>query len=44
MVLFAHIILADSETGTAMTRGRTFLTTAAEPEPLLDVRDDMVVR
>ena len=44
MVLFAHVILMDSETGTAMTRGRTFLTTAAEPEPLLDVADDMVVR
>ena len=34
MVLFAHIILMDSETQTAMTLGRTFLTTDEAPEPL----------
>ena len=28
MVLFAHMIIADSETGTAMTLGQTYLTTA----------------
>jgi Xaa-Pro dipeptidase len=27
MVLFAHMILADSETGTAMTLGQTYITT-----------------
>ncbi|WP_075221100.1 M24 family metallopeptidase [Acuticoccus yangtzensis] len=34
MVLFAHMILLDSESGTAMTLGRTFLTTDDAPEPL----------
>ena len=27
MVLFAHMIIYDSETGTAMTLGQTYLTT-----------------
>lgn len=34
MVLFAHMILMDSEQGTAMTLGRTYLTTEADAEPL----------
>lgn len=34
MVLFAHMILMDSETQTAMSLGRTFLTTEGDPEPL----------
>lgn len=34
MVLFAHMILMDSDTGTAMTLGRTYLTTEGDPEPL----------
>lgn len=34
MVLFAHMILMDSETETAMTLGRTYLTTEEAPEPL----------
>lgn len=34
MTLFAHMILADSETGTAMTLGQTFLTTEGAPESL----------
>lgn len=34
MSLFAHMILMDSDTGTAMTLGRTYLTTDAAPEPL----------
>jgi len=34
MVLFAHMILMDSETHTAMALGRTYLTTDGEPEPL----------
>lgn len=44
MVLFAHMILMDSGTGTAMTLGRTYLTTDADPEPLLpDAPGQMVV-
>lgn len=34
MVLFAHMILLDSESKTAMTLGRTYLTTDDAPEPL----------
>ena len=34
MTLFAHMILMDSDSGTAMTLGRTYLTTADAPEPL----------
>jgi Xaa-Pro dipeptidase len=34
MVLFAHMILMDSDSGAAMCLGRTYLTTADAPEPL----------
>ncbi|HEX9906209.1 MAG TPA: Xaa-Pro peptidase family protein [Propylenella sp.] len=34
MVLFAHMILMDSEAGDAMCLGRTYLTTDDAPEPL----------
>jgi Xaa-Pro dipeptidase len=34
MTLFAHMIIMDSETETAMTLGRTYLTTEAAPKPL----------
>lgn len=34
MVLFAHMILMDSDTGTAMCVGRTYRTTATAPQPL----------
>lgn len=34
MVLFAHMILMDSDTDTAMCLGRTYLTTNGAPEPL----------
>ncbi|MEM8812367.1 MAG: Xaa-Pro peptidase family protein [Pseudomonadota bacterium] len=34
MVLFAHMILMDSESGTAMTLGRTYVTGDGAPEPL----------
>jgi Xaa-Pro dipeptidase len=34
MTLFAHMILLDSDDGTAMTLGRTYLTTGGRPEPL----------
>ncbi|MBB4002393.1 MAG: Xaa-Pro peptidase family protein [Aurantimonas endophytica] len=34
MTLFAHMIIMDSDTETAMTLGRTYLTTNGAPEPL----------
>ncbi|KQT45124.1 Xaa-Pro dipeptidase [Aureimonas sp. Leaf454] len=34
MTLFAHMIIMDSDTNTAMTLGRTYLTTDGAPEPL----------
>ena len=34
MTLFAHMIIMDSDSGTAMTLGRTYLTTPGAPEPL----------
>ncbi|WP_185983509.1 M24 family metallopeptidase [Aureimonas mangrovi] len=34
MTLFAHMIIMDSDEGTAMTLGRTYLTTTGAPEPL----------
>jgi Xaa-Pro dipeptidase len=34
MTLFAHMIIMDSESETAMTLGRTYLTTEAQPKPL----------
>jgi Xaa-Pro dipeptidase len=34
MVVFAHMILMDSDTGTAMTLGRTYIVTDHAPEPL----------
>ncbi|WP_350335059.1 M24 family metallopeptidase [Coralliovum pocilloporae] len=44
MVLFGHIILTDSDTGTAMCLGRTYLTTDGAPEPLSDAPLDLVVK
>lgn len=44
MVLFAHMIIADSETGTAMTLGQTYLTTAEGNSPLSRHRPDLIVR
>lgn len=44
MTLFAHMILADSDTGTAMTLGRTLLTTQDAPEPLSTAPLDLVVK
>ncbi len=44
MVLFAHMILADSDTGTAMTLGRTYLTAEAGPEALSRLDLDLVTR
>ena len=44
MTLFAHMIIADSETETAMTLGRTYLTTDAEPRPLSRHGLDLIVQ
>lgn len=44
MTLFAHMIIMDSDTGTAMTLGRTYLTTEAAPKPLSRFNLDLIVR
>lgn len=44
MVLFAHMILMDSDTSTAMCLGRTFLVTEGGNEPLTDAPLDLLVK
>ena len=44
MVLFAHMIIMDSDTETAMTLGRTYLTTEDGPEDLSKLSLDLEVR
>jgi len=44
MVFFAHMILMDSKTGTAMTLGRTYILTEHAPEPLSTVPLDLLRR
>lgn len=44
MVLFAHMILMDSEAGAAMCLGRTYRTTEDAPEPLSRHGTEMLVR
>lgn len=44
MVLFAHMIIADSETGTAMTLGQTYLTTNEGNSSLSRHGPDLIVR
>jgi Xaa-Pro dipeptidase len=44
MVFFLHMIIADSDTGLAMTLGRTSLVTARGPEPLSRASLDLIVR
>ena len=44
MVLFAHMILMDSESGAAMCLGRTYLTTGGPPESLSAAPLDLIVR
>jgi Xaa-Pro dipeptidase len=44
MTLFAHMIIMDSETETAMTLGRTYLTTDAQPKPLSRHDLDLIVQ
>jgi Xaa-Pro dipeptidase len=44
MTLFAHMIIMDSETETAMTLGRTYLTTDSQPKPLSRYDLDLIVK
>jgi Xaa-Pro dipeptidase len=44
MVLFAHMILMDSEAGAAMCLGRTYLTADGAPEPLSRHGTEVLVR
>lgn len=44
MVLFAHMIIMDSDTETAMTLGRTYLTTENGPEDLSKLSLELAVR
>ncbi len=44
MTLFAHMIIMDSESETAMTLGRTYLTTDEAPKPLSRHDLDLIVR
>ena len=44
MTLFAHMIIMDSETDTAMTLGRTYLTTDSQPKPLSRHDLDLIVQ
>lgn len=44
MTLFAHMIIMDSETETAMTLGRTYLTTTSAPRPLSRHDLDLIVQ
>ncbi len=44
MTLFAHMIIMDSDSETAMTLGRTYLTTEGEPKPLSRHDLDLIVR
>jgi len=43
MTLFAHMIIADSESGTAMTLGQTYLTTDGAPQCLSRHKLDLIV-
>ena len=43
MTLFAHMIIMDSESETAMTLGRTYLTTEGAPKPLSRHDLDLIV-
>ncbi|MFU0507091.1 M24 family metallopeptidase [Pseudaminobacter sp. NGMCC 1.201702] len=44
MTLFAHMIIMDSETETAMTLGRTYLTTDTQAKPLSRHGLDLIVK
>jgi len=44
MVFFAHMVLMDSDSLTAMTLGRTYILTDGAPEPLSRTPLDMIRR
>mgnify|MGYP003433183619 CR=1 FL=1 len=44
MVFFAHMILMDSDSGNAMTLGRTYILTKDKPEPLSKYPLPMIIR
>ena len=44
MVLFAHMILMDSDSGDAMTLGRSYILTESDPECLSQVPLEMIIR
>lgn len=44
MVLFLHMIIADSESDTAMTLGQTYISSAAGPKDLSKHEIDLIVR
>jgi Xaa-Pro dipeptidase len=44
MVLFAHMILMDSDSGTAMCLGRSSIVTVNDPEPLSSASLDLIVK
>ena len=44
MSLFVHMIIMDSDTGTAMTLGQTYLTTAEAPRSLSRLPLELIVR
>ena len=44
MTLFAHMIIMDSDSNTAMTLGRTYLTTNGQAEPLSRQSLDLIVK
>jgi Xaa-Pro dipeptidase len=44
MTLFAHMIIMDSDSETAMTLGRTYLTTEGQPKPLSRHDLDLIVQ
>ena len=44
MTLFAHMIIMDSDSDTAMTLGQTYLTTESAPKPLSRHDLDLIVR
>lgn len=44
MTLFAHMIIMDSDTDTAMTLGRTYRTTDGAPKPLSRLDLDLILR
>jgi Xaa-Pro dipeptidase len=44
MTLFAHMIIMDSDSETAMTLGQTYLTAESDPKPLSRHDLDLIVR